>query len=86
VFRRERVAIFVDGCFWHSCPTHGNVPRDPDGYWAAKLKRNIERDIRNNRDLESAGWLVLRIWEHDDPEAAADRVQRALRERRDRTG
>lgn len=82
VFSREKVAVFVDGCFWHGCPTHGNVPNDSNGYWAAKLSRNIERDLRNNNALESAGWLVLRYWEHEDPSAVATSVRSAVLERR----
>lgn len=82
VFPREKIAIFVDGCFWHSCPLHGNVPNDKGGYWTAKLERNVERDQRNNRALEEAGWLVLRFWEHDDPVAAATQVRAVLITRR----
>jgi DNA mismatch endonuclease, patch repair protein len=82
VFPRERVAVFIDGCFWHCCPTHGNVPQDPNGYWARKLGRNVERDRRNERALKAAGWLVLRIWEHDDVGGAALAVQAAVISRR----
>ncbi len=78
VFVRSRLAIFVDGCFWHRCPDHGNVPRANTDYWTAKLTLNTERDKRNNRALEEAGWTVLRVWEHEDPKAAADRVEAAL--------
>lgn len=81
VFPRERVAIFVDGCFWHCCPQHGNVPRDRNGYWAAKLRRNAERDLRNNHVLGSEGWLVMRFWEHEDPLVAAEKVRVAVQER-----
>lgn len=66
VFPREKVAVFVDGCFWHGCPQHGRIPKDRNGYWAAKLGRNMERDERNNRALAEAGWLALRYWEHED--------------------
>jgi len=82
VFPREKVAVFVDGCFWHCCPTHGNIPRDEGGYWAAKLERNVERDQRNNKALKSADWLVLRFWEHEDLAAAAIQVRAALTIRR----
>jgi DNA mismatch endonuclease, patch repair protein len=82
VFPRERVALFLDGCFWHSCPEHGNRPATNSSYWDAKLERNRERDVRNDRDLESAGWLVLRVWEHEDSWQAANRVCEVVRQRR----
>lgn len=82
VFPREKVAVFVDGCFWHGCPEHGRVPADPGGYWAAKLGRNMERDRRNIDALESAGWLPLRYWEHEDPASIAVDVQKAVLARR----
>lgn len=66
VFTRQRLAIFVDGCYWHCCPDHGRAPSDPTGYWAAKLRRNVERDTAVTSDLESMGWKVLRVWEHVD--------------------
>ena len=75
------MAVFVDGCFWHGCPEHGRVPQDSGGYWAAKLGRNAERDRRNDSALAEAGWVVLRFWEHEDPEAVALAVERAVRGR-----
>lgn len=68
VFTRARVALFVDGCFWHSCPLHGSQPRTNSGYWSPKLQRNRERDLSNNAALSAAGWLVVRAWEHEDPD------------------
>ena len=65
VFRRERVAVFVDGCFWHGCPKHGTMPAGNRAFWKAKLARNAERDTLVTRALRKAGWTVLRIWEHD---------------------
>lgn len=65
IFRKERVALFIDGCFWHCCPRHGRFPDDNPGYWIPKLQRNATRDRRVNRLLRSRGWRVLRIWEHD---------------------
>ena len=65
VFRRERVAVFVDGCFWHGCPRHGTMPAGNREFWKAKLARNKERDTQGTRALRQAGWTVLRIWEHD---------------------
>lgn len=78
VFRRARVAVFVDGCFWHRCPEHGSDPRANSEWWRAKLDGNVERDRRNDRVLAEAGWTVVRVWEHEDPEEAADRVQVAV--------
>lgn len=63
VFRRERVAVFVDGCFWHRCPRHGTMPAGNRAFWKAKLERNVARDRRVSRGLRKAGWKVLRIWE-----------------------
>jgi len=74
VFTRARVAVFIDGCFWHSCPDHGTTPRANTGYWGPKLERNLARDARVNAALCSAGWAVVRIWEHVNPTKAAARV------------
>jgi DNA mismatch endonuclease (patch repair protein) len=74
VFTRQRIAVFVDGCFWHCCPEHGTQPRTNPTYWDAKLERNRTRDARINDALQQHGWTVLRIWEHEDPEVAADHV------------
>jgi DNA mismatch endonuclease (patch repair protein) len=63
VFRRERVAIFVDGCFWHGCPRHATMPRGNRAFWKAKLERNKARDHAVTRALRAAGWRVIRIWE-----------------------
>lgn len=82
VFRAARLAVFVDGCFWHRCPEHGTQPATNAGYWQAKLDRNVARDHRDEEDLERAGWTVLRIWEHEEVGAAADRVEVALRSKR----
>lgn len=72
-FTRKRLALFVDGCFWHSCPQHGRVPRGNNlEYWKRKLDRNVTRDRTDELALASAGWTVVRIWEHvPAPEAAA---------------
>jgi DNA mismatch endonuclease (patch repair protein) len=79
VFSKARVAVFVDGCFWHRCPQHLTDPRTNSTYWAAKLDRNVARDRRNDAALEAAGWHVIRVWEHESPSGAADRVEAALR-------
>jgi DNA mismatch endonuclease (patch repair protein) len=82
VLRRARVAVFVDGCFWHSCPEHGTQPETNAGYWTAKIARNVARDRRNDADLRERGWTVIRVWEHEDPEVGADRVSAAVRQHR----
>nr|WP_276313701.1 very short patch repair endonuclease [Antribacter gilvus] len=78
VFPRTRVAVFIDGCFWHSCPDHLRMPASNLDYWAMKLRRNRERDRQTDRDLEAAGWTVVRVWEHEPPDAAADRIEAEL--------
>jgi DNA mismatch endonuclease (patch repair protein) len=78
VLRRARLAVFVDGCFWHGCPTHGTKPRSNSDYWAKKIGRNRDRDRRNDRALRAAEWTVVRIWEHDDPSDAIARIVTAL--------
>lgn len=83
VFREEKVAVFVDGCFWHGCPLHGTQAKSNAVFWSAKIERNKERDSDTNRRLEEAGWMVIRIWEHDDPEAAAIRIESTLQDERE---
>ena len=78
VFTRAKVAVFVDGCFWHVCPEHGQIPRANRGYWEPKLARNVERDRRNNAMLEEEGWKVLRFFEHVPVEQAAETVEGAV--------
>ena len=65
VFYRERLCVFVDGCFWHGCPLHATRPKQNRVFWDAKLKRNRERDHKVTRALQKEGWIVLRIWEHE---------------------
>lgn len=79
VFPRRRVAVYVDGCFWHSCPQHATSPKNNAQWWADKLAANVVRDRDTDTRLADAGWTVVRIWEHEDPTEAADRVQAALR-------
>jgi DNA mismatch endonuclease (patch repair protein) len=80
-FTRWRLAVFVDGCFWHSCPTHGTRPATNSAFWTAKLEANLVRDREQDQLLEAAGWSVVRVWEHEPPEDAATRVADALAER-----
>jgi DNA mismatch endonuclease (patch repair protein) len=79
VFRRARVAVFVDGCFWHGCPQHGTAPAANADWWARKLRQNVERDRDTTARLEEQGWTVVRVWEHVSPTEAADVVALALR-------
>lgn len=81
VFVSRRVAVFIDGCFWHRCADHGVAPRTNSAYWREKLDRNVARDLRVNAALLAADWNVLRIWEHDAVEDAVARVRRALARR-----
>lgn len=79
VFTRARLAIFVDGCFWHCCPIHATRPAANADWWLAKLEANVARDRRNDRELSAAGWSVLRCWEHETAAEVADRIFAALR-------
>jgi DNA mismatch endonuclease, patch repair protein len=79
VFTRQRVAVFVDGCFWHSCPQHGTQPKANKSYWDAKLRENVDRDSRNTRELQEGGWRVVRVWAHATATEAADMVQETLK-------
>ena len=79
VFRRAKVAVFVDGCFWHGCPEHGSWPRTNAAFWREKINANKKRDLDTNRQLEERGWLVVRVWEHEDPKRGAQRVARTVR-------
>lgn len=83
VFGPAHVAVFIDGCFWHSCPEHGNSPRANQQWWTEKLDRNRRRDRDTDARLQTAGWHVLRVWEHEDPAEAAARVSVAVAHRRE---
>jgi len=78
VFLSRRLAVFVDGCFWHSCPMHGHDPHANQQYWLPKLKRVVDRDRRVEEALRSAGWRCIRVWEHTPALEAALIVQAAL--------
>jgi DNA mismatch endonuclease, patch repair protein len=82
VFPKQRLVVFIDGCFWHACPNHLRMPKTTGpngGYWLGKISGNVARDRKNDTLLTEAGWLVLRFWEHDDPLAVADVVKAAVR-------
>lgn len=74
VFRRSRIAVFLDGCFWHGCDEHFRAPKTNAEYWAAKIARNRERDRRNTLLLQEAGWTVLRFWGHKAVDDIADEI------------
>jgi DNA mismatch endonuclease, patch repair protein len=78
VFTKQKLAVFIDGCFWHGCPDHGNVPNANNSYWSAKLGRNKDRDALVSERLEASGWRVLRIWEHVPPAVACEMIAGAL--------
>jgi len=81
VLRRARIAVQVDGCFWHGCPDHAVAPKSNADWWRSKLEANRERDTRNDRELAANGWLVIRVWEHEDPSIAVDRIEAEWRAR-----
>lgn len=74
VFQSAQLVVFVDGCFWHSCPEHGSLPATRREWWAAKLERTVQRDHETDEALRAADWTVLRVWEHEDMDEAAQRV------------
>lgn len=76
VFIGAKLAIFVDGCFWHGCPQHSTMPKSNREFWEQKLRRNCERDVQNTRQLEAEGWRVLRFWEHEIETSATDCARR----------
>jgi len=83
-FSGLRVAVFVDGCFWHGCPTHATWPKQNAEFWRAKIEANMERDHDTDERLRARGWKVIRVWAHEDPENAAGRIARILERRRER--
>lgn len=82
VFGPARVAVFVDGCFWHGCPEHATWPTNNAKFWCEKIEANRDRDRDTNRQLTAAGWHVERVWEHEPAEVAADRIETVVRFRR----
>lgn len=78
---KARIAVFVDGCFWHSCPQHGTAPRNNASWWASKLHGNVERDRRKDKELLALGWVPIHVWEHEDPTEAAAEICRIWMQR-----
>jgi DNA mismatch endonuclease (patch repair protein) len=83
VFRPARVAVFIDGCFWHGCPTHGSRGTNANtGYWEEKVRRNQGRDADTDAQLVDAGWVAVRVWEHENPNEVAARIAFLVEQRR----
>jgi DNA mismatch endonuclease, patch repair protein len=89
VFASAKVAVYVDGCFWHGCPLHATWPKKNAEFWRNKIETNRARDADTDRRLEECGWISVHVWEHEDSKAAAERVRSAIESRlltRPRTG
>lgn len=82
LFTQAKVAVFLDGCFWHGCPMHHKPAATNSEFWAAKVERNRERDRDTDRRLAEAGWFAVRVWEHEDPTKAAERIRSITASRR----
>ncbi|MET9533877.1 very short patch repair endonuclease [Streptomyces sp. NPDC006649] len=82
VFRPVKIAIFIDGCYWHGCPEHYVPPKTNSGYWSHKVAGNMARDLDTNQRLSEAGWLVLRFWEHEPSAECAAKITAAVKRRR----
>lgn len=78
VFPGAKVAVFVDGCFWHGCPEHGTWPQNNADFWRRKIEANVGRDRDTNARLEADGWTVVRVWEHESPAEAVARIAAAV--------
>ena len=81
VFRRAKVAVFVDGCFWHGCPVHGSNPKRNNEFWRTKIERNTARDRATDQALSADGWLSIRVWEHESVDTAALTIQQLVESR-----
>lgn len=81
VFRKVRVAVFIDGCYWHGCPDHYRQPKTNSSYWSDKIATNTERDRDTDARLSAAGWRPMRFWEHEDPESVANAIESEVRKR-----
>jgi DNA mismatch endonuclease (patch repair protein) len=82
VFTRQRLAVFVHGCYWHGCPQHYKAPKTNAEFWSGKVARNIARDQDTLARLRNAGWRYVVVWEHESAQLAAERVAEALQDRR----
>ena len=78
-FPKSRLAVFIDGCFWHACPQHGITPKSNSDWWSWKLSENTTRDADTNERLTAAGWSVMRFWEHEAPRDVAAQIEDAIR-------
>jgi DNA mismatch endonuclease (patch repair protein) len=83
IFPKQRVALFVDGCFWHGCPKHSNIPQNNREFWEKKLMGNMDRDKLVSRELRKVGWKVVRVWEHElsNSDRVVKRILAALKPR-----
>ena len=79
IFRSRRIAVMIDGCFWHGCPLHGSQPKTNSSFWHNKIKTNQRRDRDTDRKITKAGWKIIRVWEHEDPSIAAERIAQIVR-------
>lgn len=79
VFTRQRIAVFIDGCFWHGCPEHYQVPKSNRAYWSPKIEQNHTRDVETNTLLKGEGWTVMRFWEHEGTELVAIAIEATVR-------
>lgn len=82
VFSRSKVAVYLDGCFWHGCPSHGNTPLANPWYWPNKIATNKARDRDTDARLKALGWVPIRVWEHEDPAIAAVKIRQIVAHRR----
>jgi len=80
IFRTAKLAIFVDGCFWHGCPKHGTQAKANAEFWRNKIRRNQARDVETNQLLKKAGWKVIRVWEHEHQEKAAQKILKVFKQ------
>ncbi|MEU9831683.1 very short patch repair endonuclease [Streptosporangium sp. NPDC048047] len=81
VFSKAKVAVFLDGCYWHGCPDHHRPAERNREFWSEKIAKNRDRDRNTDETLTAAGWLVIRVWEHENPVESANRIASAVRER-----
>ena len=84
-FTGARIAVFVDGCFWHACPDHGILPKNNREWWRSKLESNTRRDREKDAQLDTIGWITMHVWEHEDAVDAANAIEQLWRSRRQLT-